>query len=218
LVVGCASEVTEQKAAEEFKEVIASEMRHRAKNLTAVIEALSRQSRPKDKPEVGAYFDIFVGRLSALLNTGDLILASRTRLADLRAVSESALLPFHSPEVSSRVTIDGPAVMLNEQTAGGLALAFHELATNAVKYGALGSAAGTISLSWTLRQSGLKNLVVIEWKECGGPTMSPSTYEGFGTKLMRYSVSREPGADVRIDMNPDGLYCRIQFEQDPHRG
>jgi PAS domain S-box-containing protein len=215
LVVGCASEVTEQKAAEELKDIVAGEMRHRAKNLSAVIEALSRQSRPKDKPEVGAYFDTFVGRLTALLATGDLVLSSRMRLADLRAVSEAALLPFRSPETIGRVTIDGPAVTLTEQTAGGLALAFHELATNAVKYGALSSAAGAVSLSWSRRQSGSGDLIVIEWKERGGPKVSASSYEGFGSKLIRYSVSREPGSDVAIDINPEGLSCRMQFEQAP---
>lgn len=213
LVVGCASEVTEQKAAEELKDIVAREMRHRAKNLSAVIEALSRQSRPKDKPEVGAYFDTFVGRLTALLNTGDIILASRLRLADMREVSETALTPFRSPELLDRLTIDGPAITLTEQTAGGLALAFHELATNAVKYGALSSTAGTVALSWSRRQSGSADLIVIEWKERGGPKVSVSSYEGFGSKLIRYSVSREPGGDVQIDMNPEGLYCRIQFEQ-----
>lgn len=213
LIVGCASEVTEQKTADELKDIVVSEMRHRAKNLTTVIEALGRQSRPKNNPEVSAHFDTFVGRLKAMLSTGDIILASRERMADLLAVSETTLSPFRTDETSHRLSIKGPPVMLSEQTAGGLALAFHELATNAVKYGALSGASGSISLSWSMHKSAQANLVVIEWKEHGGPRVTPSNYEGFGTRLVRYSISREPGADVRIDMNPDGLYCRIQFEQ-----
>ncbi|HYV04380.1 MAG TPA: HWE histidine kinase domain-containing protein [Blastocatellia bacterium] len=212
LIVGCASEVTEQKTAEELKDILMSEMRHRAKNLTAVIEALSRQSRPKDNPEVSAHFDTFVGRLRAMLSTGDIILSSRERMADLLAVSEATLSPFRTDETSHRLSIKGPPITLSEQTAGGLALAFHELATNAVKYGALSGASGSISLSWSISKSHQASMVVIEWREQGGPQVTASNYEGFGSRLVRYSVSREPGADVRIDMNPDGLYCRIQFQ------
>ena len=133
LVVGIASEITDQKRAEQHKELLADEMRHRARNLVAIVQAIGRMSRPKGQPEVNKYIDVFMGRLLTLLNTGGIVLSSTARTADLREILDAALKPF----ASSRISIQGPAVSLSEHTAGSMALAFHELATNAIKYGAL---------------------------------------------------------------------------------
>jgi PAS domain S-box-containing protein len=204
LVVGIASEITEQKRAEQHKELLADEMRHRARNLVAIVQAIGRMSRPKDQPEVNKYIDVFMGRLLTLLNTGGIVLSSTSRTADLREILDAALKPFASP----RISIQGPAVSLSEHTAGGMALAFHELATNAIKYGALSVEAGGVAIVWTVEGSQFS----MTWKESSGPLVAAPTSEGFGGLVIRQSIAREKGAKLALDYLPEGLVCRFEFE------
>lgn len=212
LIIGSAADITQQKRAEELKDLLAGEMRHRAKNLAAVVEAIARQSRPKNNPVAAAHMDTFLGRLMTLLNTGDVVLASAARTADLGAVLKLALQPFMSDEGPRRITVNGPLVDLSEHTAGGLALAAHELATNAVKYGALSVAEGKVAVSWSVIPKGDAKKVVLDWRESGGPSVTPPEKPGFGTRVVRQSVAHEPGAQVTLDYKPDGLHCRFEFE------
>jgi len=211
LIVGSASEITEQKDAEQRKELLADEMRHRARNLVAIVQAIGRMSRPKGQPEVNKYIDTFMGRLLTLLNTGGIVLSSASRMADLAAIAESTLTPFRSGMQLSRISVNGPQLELPERIAGGLALAFHELATNAFKYGALSVEGGSVSLVWTLTRRGPETLVKIEWTETGGPHVSPPSSEGFGGMVVRQSVSREPDGNVTFDYDPVGFRCTLSF-------
>lgn len=208
LVVGSAFDITEQKRAEEHKELLADEMRHRARNLVSLVQAIGRMSRPKNQPEVNKHLDAFMGRLLTLLNTGGIVLSSSSRSAELRTVLESALAPFAGEAGVSRIAIAGPSILLSEHTAGGLALAFHELATNAVKYGALSRDSGSVSIAWT--HSGGK--FVMEWRESGGPPVEPPGAEGFGALVIRQSVARERNGRITLDYLPEGLHCRFEFE------
>ncbi|HVU20017.1 MAG TPA: HWE histidine kinase domain-containing protein [Rhizomicrobium sp.] len=212
LVVGSTAEITEQKHAEEHKQLLVEEMRHRARNLVAIVQAIARMSRPKNQPEANKYIDVFVGRLLTLLNTGGIVLSSDKRVADLEEIARSTLAPFSNGEKATRVTFGGPSVALPERIAGGLALAFHELATNAVKYGALSVEAGSVGLTWAVEQLEAGEFVSIEWRENGGPPVSPPSAEGFGGMVIRQSVAREPKGSVTFDYAPEGLRCRFQFE------
>jgi PAS domain S-box-containing protein len=212
LIVGSATDVTQQKRAEELKDLMAGEMRHRAKNLAAVVDAIARQSRPKNNPVAAAHMDTFLGRLMTLLNTGDVVLASAARTADLAAVLGLALHPFMSDEGPRRVIVSGPPVDLSEHTAGGLALAAHELATNAVKYGALSVPEGKVALSWTVTRNGDAKKVVLDWRETGGPSVTPPEKPGFGTRVVKQSVAHEASSQVTLDYKPAGLHCRFEFE------
>jgi len=211
LVVGSASEITEQKRAELHKELLADEMRHRARNLVSIVQAIGRMSRPKNQPEVNKHIDTFMGRLLTLLNTGGIVLSSTARTADLRAIVEATLAPFGSEDILPRVSIDGPAVSLSEHAAGGLALAFHELTTNAIKYGALRAEKGTISITWTLTPGNDGEAFSMEWKETGGPPVRPPSSEGFGAMVIRQSVARERAGRIVMDYLPEGLSCRFEF-------
>jgi len=213
LVVGSSSEITEQKDAELRKELLADEMRHRARNLVAIVQAIGRMSRPKDQPEVNKHLDAFMGRLLTLLNTGGIVLSSDTRTADLATIAETTLAPFGSEIPSSRMSINGPVIFLPERVAGGLALAFHELATNAVKYGALSVEGGAVSLTWTATETDEAAELEIVWKESGGPPVSPPSSEGFGGMVIRQSVAREPAGKITFDYAPEGLICRFVFEK-----
>jgi len=212
LVVGSASEITEQKDAELRKELLADEMRHRARNLVAIVQAIGRMSRPKDQPEVNKHLDAFMGRLLTLLNTGGIVLSSANRTADLTTIAETTLAPFGSEILSSRMSIKGPLIFLPERVAGGLALAFHELATNAVKYGALSVEGGAVSLTWTSTQKDATAVLEIVWKESNGPPVSPPSSEGFGAMVIRQSVAREPAGKITFNYAPEGLICHFAFE------
>jgi PAS domain S-box-containing protein len=208
LIVGNASDITEQKKAEQHKEILAGEMRHRAKNLIPLIEGIGRLSRPKNQPQVDAFIDAYMGRLMALLRTGDIVLSSTTRTAELSAVIETTLTPFIDEDVPERIALSGPPVTLSERSAGGLALALHELATNAMKYGALSVPEGRIALAWTLGDDGA---FAMDWIESAGPPVTPPQSEGFGGRVIRHSVAHEPQGQIVLEYPVEGLRCRFAF-------
>jgi PAS domain S-box-containing protein len=209
LIVGSAADVSEQKKAEQHKELLAEEMRHRARNLVAVVQAIGRMSRPKNQPEANKYIDVFMGRLLTLLNTGGIVLSSAERRADLAEIARTTLNPFEITS-TNRIRVDGPSVELPERTAANIALALHELATNAVKYGALSNDGGSVSLNWTF--DGDTKKLSLGWMEAGGPSVSAPTSEGFGGLVIRQSVAREHQGSVTLDYAPEGLRCRIEME------
>jgi len=163
-------------------------------------------------PAVDKHIDAFMGRLLTLLNTGGIILSSNARTADLREVVKSTLGPFLGDPNSPRISIEGPAILLHERTAGSLALALHELATNAVKYGSLSTEDGKVFLRWALAPKPEGDLLTIEWRESDGPEVSSPNADGFGALVIRQSVAREPGGRVTLDYQPGGLHCRFEFE------
>src|SRR5262249_34683419 len=196
---------------EQHKELLADEMRHRARNLVAIVQAIARMSRPKGQPEANKYIDVFMGRLMTLLNTGGIVLSSTARTAGLRAILEATLAPFGSDDIRSRISIDGPDIMLSEHTAGGLALAFHELTTNAIKYGALSAETGRISIAWSLVPGEQGQSFLMHWSETGGPAVKPPAQEGFGGAVIRQSIARERNPKIQLDYLPEGLSCRFEF-------
>lgn len=212
LVAGNATDITEQKSAEERQGILLGEMRHRAKNLVSMMEGIARLSRPKGQPDIDTFIEGYMARLKALLRTGEIVLSSDLRTADLRDVIETTLAPFQSENGLPRITPQGPAVALSERTAGGMALAVHELATNAVKYGALSMPDGTVAISWTLSPQGAADRFDMEWKETGGPRITPPQTEGFGGKVIRHAVAHEPGGGITLDYRPEGLFCSFTFE------
>jgi two-component sensor histidine kinase len=133
-------------------------------------------------------------------------------MADLGTVLELALRPFTPADAVRRVEVSGPPVDLSEHTAGGLALAAHELATNAVKYGALSVPEGKVSLTWSVTPKNDAYEIVLEWRETGGPSVSAPSGAGFGTRVVKQSVAHEPNSQVVLDYKPDGLCCRFLFE------
>jgi two-component sensor histidine kinase len=210
--VGTLHDIHERKIESEKRELMVGELRHRMKNLITVIEALAKNSRRReeDTPAVQEFLKRFLGRLHALAAAADLLLAGNREAIDANAVVRATLVPFDE-EKSSRIRISGPDLRLSEDLGGGLALAVHELATNALKYGALSVTGGTISLTWTVAPGIEGDDVVFEWKEQGGPPPEPPTREGFGNRVIKSVTSREKTGSVTIEYPPDGVYCRIAY-------
>jgi PAS domain S-box-containing protein len=208
-----ARDITERRRAQELDAIIHGEMQHRVKNLLMVIEGLARSSRPRNVPAVDNFLDAFMPRLQALLSVGEVVLESSGRRADLQRVAAIALAPFMVPATAPRIVIDGPPVDVTESTAGALALAFHELATNAIKYGALRTDKGTISLTWTRQPLGGETRVVIEWKEHAPAPIAKSHARGFGSRVIGAAVSGEREGRSDLIFEEDGLRCRLEFLQ-----
>jgi two-component sensor histidine kinase len=129
------------------------------------------------------------GRIDALAKVHALFVQSRWTGAELHRLVTQELLPY-SGEREARVRIDGPAVMLEPSTAQTIAISLHELATNAAKYGSLSAADGHVEISWSLTADGRLSL---RWIESGGPTVTPPTHRGFGTRIMENIIGPTQG-------------------------
>jgi PAS domain S-box-containing protein len=215
IVIGAskiARDITERRLASERQQLLIGEMKHRTKNLFAVIDAIARQSRPRHQPEVEAFVDLFMGRMRALLLTGEMVLSSSDRLVDLGQLFKGVLAPFHDPARTAQVALDGPPQAITEKTAGMLGLAIHELATNALKYGALKRPEGRVSLAWSVQQHGSQRHVRIEWREQGGdPIDAEPSRVGFGSRMIRAAVAGERGGRTELRFEKDGLRCVFEF-------
>lgn len=198
------------------REIALGEARHRLKNLMAIIEALAKFSAPRlgVEPAVDDYVKRFLGRLRALGTASDLVLKQRPSVLEATAVVGATLEPFLS-EGPPRLRFDGPILELSEQVGGALALAVHELATNALKYGALSVPSGMVTFTWTAAPKDGGTHVVFLWKEDGGPPPAPPVKDGFGHRMIRSVAAREAQGEVSIDYPPDGLVCRIAFLRKP---
>ncbi|MGD0145173.1 MAG: HWE histidine kinase domain-containing protein [Rhizomicrobium sp.] len=198
--------------ANEKRDLVIGEMRHRMKNLITVIEALAKNSRRQadDGAAIDAFLKRFFGRLEALGAAADLVLAGNRVAIDVNAVVRATLVPFEG-EKSNRIRIDGPDLQLSEELGGGLALAVHELATNALKYGALSVPGGTIAFTWTVAPMAGGEEVAFEWTERGGPAPEPPTREGFGHRVIKAVTTREKDGRVTIEYPPEGLICRMSY-------
>jgi two-component sensor histidine kinase len=206
-----ARDISERVRAQEQQELLYGEMQHRVKNLMAVIHAIGRQSRPKNNPAVEAYITTFIGRLDALLSTGELVLDSRSRVVEFRRIVDATLRPFQDTNSASRIDVNGPKLILSEQTAGSLALALHELATNAIKYGALKTPGGRVTLEWSVAHAAGGERVTIEWKEHPEHAVEAPTSKGFGSRVIASAVSNEVDSSSDLRFEPDGVRCRFEF-------
>jgi two-component sensor histidine kinase len=147
------------------------------------------------------------GRIDALAKVHTLFVKSRWKGAELRCLVTQELLPYGG-KTEARVRIDGPAVMLEPYSAQAIAISLHELATNAAKYGALSAATGHVEIAWSLMADGRLSL---HWIESGGPSVTPPTHRGFGTRIMENIIGCQLGGQVRFDWRDQGLACEISL-------
>ncbi|HSZ75302.1 MAG TPA: HWE histidine kinase domain-containing protein [Rhizomicrobium sp.] len=207
--IGTLTDIHTRKHARELREIVIGELRHRLKNLFTVISSLAQSSKPPNEPAVDAFLSKLIGRLHALNAAADLVMVDWRTTIEIRAMVEATLAPFMADE--ARIEIEGPSLELSEETGGALALAIHELATNALKYGALSAPNGNVAIKWACEPSARGEEFILTWKEMGGPQPVKPTQVGFGTRVVQFAVSREKEGQVTLDYQPDGLFCRIAF-------
>ncbi len=204
------TDIHERKLAGERRELMIGELRHRLKNLFTVINSLMQSSRPRNEATVDLFISKLRGRIHALSTAADLAIATHRVSIDFGTMAKIILKPFLDDKAEC-ILMDGPPLELSEETGGSLALALHELATNAIKYGALSTENGQVHLYWTCGPSVEGEQVVIEWEEKGGPVARAPSRGGFGSRIIKFSVARERASKVLLDYPEDGLICRFQF-------
>ena len=200
-ISGVTVDVTERKEAEERLVLLAREVDHRARNALAIIQSIIRLTHAKS---VDDYVASVEGRIRALARAHTLLSDSRWLGADIGTLALEELAPYR---VGGRIWISGPDVSLQPATAQGLALALHELATNAVKHGALSAPSGRLSVTWKFQQDGL----VLRWVEEGGPKITQPSARSFGLRVIRASVEQQLGGETTFDWNPAGLRCTFSI-------
>lgn len=204
-VIGVVMDVTDRKADEERLTFLAGEVDHRANNLMSVVQGTVALSQAKD---VDALREVIIGRLHALAFAHQLLSQARWSGADLRRLVEEELLSFSLGDEGGSVRITGPSVALEPQAAQGVAMALHELTTNAAKYGALSSPTGRVEISW---QVDAGDRLHLRWVESGGPTVDPPGRRGFGTSVIGRALGGAIGGQSRIDWRREGVVCELEF-------
>jgi PAS domain S-box-containing protein len=204
---GCNVDVTEAMVAQEQQRLLINELNHRVKNTLATVQSIAAQTaRRADSPE--DFREKFETRLIALSQTHNALTRGGWESASLSELLGQEFKPY----ASEQVRLDGPEVDLPPRTAVTLGMVFHELATNAAKYGALSTPAGSVSVSWrTVLASGAAPRLILRWREAGGPPVRTPTRSGFGSRLIEGSVKGELGGVSRMVFDPEGFHCRLEI-------
>jgi PAS domain S-box-containing protein len=200
-VSGVTVDITERKEAEEHQALLAREVDHRARNALALVQSIVRLTRADT---ISSYIAAVDGRIGALSRAHTLLAQSRWQGADLARLVDEEIAPFRMGDVE-KIVATGPDVSLEPRTAQTLALALHELATNAVKYGALSADSGRVRASWELNPTTL----TFNWVESGGPPTGAPSSPGFGIRVIGASIERQLEGEARFDWRPDGLHCSL---------
>jgi PAS domain S-box-containing protein len=200
-------DIREEKAAERRQELLINELNHRVKNTLATVQAIASQTLRSagNDAEARAAFE---ARLLALSKVHNVLTRENWEAASLAEIAAEVLAP-HGGEDPARIRVKGPDVRVHPRVALPLAMALHELATNAVKYGPLSTSGGCVSIEWSLDPAADGRRLRLRWAEDGGPAVAPPTRKGFGSRLIERTLALELGATVELDYAGTGLVCTI---------
>ncbi len=201
-VVGVVGDISDRKAKEDEREALVAELDHRVKNVLTLVQSVAVQSARKTV-SLDAFLKTFSGRLEAMAAAHILLTASRWRGADIASIAAAELGGLAPGQARWR----GEDLLLSPRATNALTLALHELATNAVKFGALSTEAGRVDVTWRTHAEGGFEL---DWRERGGPTVSPPSRRGFGSTLLERVTGRELGGEARLEFHPDGVRATMR--------
>jgi two-component sensor histidine kinase len=206
-IVVTVQDVSVRRRAEDAQKLLLQELSHRVKNLLASVIAMA-ESTERTATSTAEFRDKLSARLQALARAHGLLISGAWTDAAVGDVVRSTLEP-HLQMGAGRFNIDGPIVRVSSDVALALNMALHELATNAIKYGALSDQRGHIGIRWEL-DANRPGFVRMYWTESGGPLMSPPTDRGFGTRLLERAFAATDGK-VQLHFLPEGLSCEMRF-------
>ncbi len=198
-----ARDITERKQAEARQALLTSELHHRTKNLFAVVLAVVSRSFVGKRTVKGAEMAV-LNRLRSFAQTHVMLIEKEWQGADIAEVVRSEMSPY-----AGRVTIEGPSLVLISQAAQNFALALHELATNAAKYGALSNSTGQVRISWSVFKPNGHRLFTFRWQERGGPRVTPPQQKGFGTTVLEQVMAEYFETPPRIDYAESGVIYEL---------
>ena len=194
-------DVTDFRSAEEHRELLINELNHRVKNTLAMVQAIAAQTFKGVAASVRADFD---QRLMTLSSVHNLLTDQNWDSAELHDVIRASLHPHLGGE-RVRLAYGGPDLRLKPRGAVAMSMALHELGTNALKYGALSTGTGMVTLEWRADDARFR----FRWEESGGPSVARPTHTGFGSRMIERGLSSELQGEVKIDYRPEGLVCTI---------
>jgi PAS domain S-box-containing protein len=206
--VGTSADIHDLRGLQDRQKVLMAELQHRTRNLLAMVQALARQTLRKSL-SLSDFGKEYAERLSSVGRVQGLLAQTDHHSLQLRHLVESELFAHANGSEADRVQIEGPDLLIPGETAQTLALALHELATNAVKYGALAHSSGRLKVVWRAAD-GRTPGVVLEWQE-SGVTMPviKSRRKGYGSELIERALPYQLKAQTKLDFGPDGVRCQI---------
>lgn len=201
----------EREQSEARREILVHELAHRVKNTLATVQSIAAMSfRNNQGPDALRGFQ---ERLQALVRSHDLLTRHNWQQADLREVAEAALAPVREDR-AHRFTLKGPPVDLGSSIVVPIAMIFHELCTNSMKYGALSNDTGQVDVRWSTEEAARGTLIRLTWSERGGPPVRAPDHEGFGTRLIT-SLTRQLGGGYDVQYAESGVSCDISLVTGP---
>jgi len=203
-----ARDASERKRSDNLRALMINELNHRVKNTLATVQSIAARSlKGGADPQSRENFD---ARLIALSQTHELLARESWVGVSLRELLLMELEPYRSEEIT-RFVVEGLDLELNPKAALALGMTFHELATNAAKYGALSASSGEVRIAWEVLTSANPGALRMTWTESGGPPVKEQRVKGFGSTLIERGLSHELDGNVRMDFRPDGLVCTIEI-------
>jgi PAS domain S-box-containing protein len=198
--------VLERKRTEEHQRLLLNELNHRVKNSLAVIQSIASQTFRGDAatPEARQAFE---SRLTALAAAHDLLTRDNWESASLRELVAGGAIGCGAR--SDRLRVEGEDLLLPARTAVSIAMALHELCTNAVKYGAFSNESGSVAVEWETVERGGDVRLLLSWRERGGPPVAPPERRGFGSRMIERGLAAELGGTVDLRFLPEGLVCLV---------
>jgi PAS domain S-box-containing protein len=194
-------DVTARKRAEEHQRLLINELNHRVKNTLAVVQSIAHQTLRQGNVSDGVR-EALEGRLAALSAAHNVLTRESWAAASMHEIVRDAVAPFCS---DGRCGIEGPELRLNPRAAVSIALAVHELATNASKYGGLSNDGGRVDVEWEIDGDRLS----FTWREAGGPEVVVPSKRGFGTRMIERGLASDLDGVVTLDFNPGGLVFTV---------
>ena len=207
-IAGIMTDVTAEKGAEEKQRLLTQELDHRLKNSFALVQSILRLSA-RTAPTWRRSSTAWRARIQALARGQDVLVKDPWQIATLEAIVREVLAPYAAQERRSQ--IEGPSVQVAAGAVPLFHMAFHELATNAAKYGALTASGGQVSVRWQIQTDERGQALRLTWQETGGPVVRPPARRGFGSILIEQALAAEFAGEIALAFAPGGVTCSMRL-------